>query len=303
MSIPGRDQYRSTGLRPRFEGANIRTWIGFKHFLYLAEEAVLGWFRAQGYGPSLLYHEHGIELSVADASVLLPATLDLDDEVVALVGPPTDGVLRVVLQAGDGRTVLRGKFRVAATPADRSLPDALVPLVSAPITAADLPDIPVARGDEFAELAARYPRSFRTSWRVPYFYCQYSGRVQHSGYVRALEDVVDRFLADRGISVGRMLRERSWIPVVSRVRVGVLGDAGIEETVYVTFTVLDIVKDTLFDARMDCWVRRGDYLVPTATARILHGYAIAAGAEAGRTARLDADVRAALLGAEPVGLR
>jgi trans-aconitate methyltransferase len=37
-------------MRPRHEGANMRTWIGFKHFLYLAEEAVLHWFRDHGYG-------------------------------------------------------------------------------------------------------------------------------------------------------------------------------------------------------------------------------------------------------------
>ena len=26
---------------PAYEGANIRTWIGFKHFMYLVEQAVL----------------------------------------------------------------------------------------------------------------------------------------------------------------------------------------------------------------------------------------------------------------------
>ena len=35
-------------LRPRYEGANIRTWIGFKHLMYLAEEAVLEWLRIRG---------------------------------------------------------------------------------------------------------------------------------------------------------------------------------------------------------------------------------------------------------------
>jgi hypothetical protein len=52
----------------------------------------------------------------------------------------------------------------------------------------------------------------------------------------------------------------------------------------------------MFDARMDCYVRRGDDLVPVATAKILHGYAIAAGEGAGGMATLDDDVVRALTG-------
>ena len=50
--------------RPRYEGANIRTWIGFKHFMYLVEEAVLHWFRERGLGPQRLYHEYGLGLEI-----------------------------------------------------------------------------------------------------------------------------------------------------------------------------------------------------------------------------------------------
>ena len=34
--------------RPSYEGANIRTWVGFKHFMYLVEESVLAWLRGSG---------------------------------------------------------------------------------------------------------------------------------------------------------------------------------------------------------------------------------------------------------------
>jgi acyl-CoA thioesterase FadM len=136
--------------------------------------------------------------------------------------------------------------------------------------------------------------SFLWSWRAPYYYCHYSDRVQHSGFVRCLEEVVDRFLADRGLSVGRMLRERSWIPVVSRARVQLIEPAYMEETVHTVFTVTDILRGVLFDARMDCFVKRGEDVVPVATAKILHGYAIAAGEGAGGLAELDPDVVAAL---------
>jgi len=131
---------------------------------------------------------------------------------------------------------------------------------------------------------------------VPYYYCQFSEHLQFSGYVRAMEEVVDRFLADRGLSVSTMLRTRGWIPVVSRARIGVLADVAMEETVHTVFTVTDVLKDLGFDARMDCYVRRDETLVHTATGRILHGYAVASGPGAGGLATLDGPTVAALTG-------
>ncbi|MDQ1721465.1 MAG: hypothetical protein QOI26_1199, partial [Pseudonocardiales bacterium] len=54
-----------------------------------------------------------------------------------------------------------------------------------------------------------------------------------------------------------------------------------------------------FDGRMDCYVQRGDELIPVATAQILHGYAIAAGEGAGGMATLDDEVVRALTGGRP----
>jgi hypothetical protein len=139
------------------------------------------------------------------------------------------------------------------------------------------------------------------SWRAPYFYCHFSDRVQHSGFVRALEDVVDRFLAARGLSVGTLLAERAWIPVVSRARVQLVEAAHMEETIHTTFVVTDILRGVMFDGRMDCHVRRGDRLVHVATAQILHGYAISRGPDAGSLATLDDAVVAALTGPDTVG--
>ena len=112
--------------------------------------------------------------------------------------------------------------------------------------------------------------------------------------MRVLEEVVDRYLADRGVSVGRMLRERGWIPVVSRARIEVRGDARLEEPMWVTFTVTDLLKDVTYDARMDCHVVRDGRLVRVATATILHGYAVSRGTEAGRLATLDPDTAVAI---------
>jgi acyl-CoA thioesterase FadM len=280
--------------RPGFEGANIRTWIGFKHFMYLVEQAALQWLIDRGTSARDLFLDYGLGFEIVDCSAQLPAVLEIDDQVTAQVtgeGP----VLAVQLSVDrDGRpvTVLRGKLRVAlvpepAAPVHRPAPPALAALEVPHLAAASTVKDP-GTGWE--------PEEFLWSWRAPYFYCHYSDRVQHSGFVRCLEEVVDRFLADRGISVGRMLRERSWIPVVSRARVQLIEPAHMEETVHTTFTVTDILRGVMFDGRMDCYVKRGDQVVPVATAKILHGYAIAAGEGAGGLAELDADVVTALTG-------
>ncbi|TDD86538.1 thioesterase [Actinomadura darangshiensis] len=289
--------------RPGYEGANIRTWIGFKHFIYLVEQAVLQWLADQGAGARTLFIEHGLGAEIVECSVQLPAVLEIDDEVTARVAARPDGRLDVrltVVRDGAEVTVLRGKVTVALVrerKADRhrTAPPALAALETAELArpggSAPIP-LPPGRSVRSAVGAD----AFLWSWRAPYFYCHYTDRVQHSGFVRALEEVVDRFLADRGISVGRLLDERSWIPVVSRARIGLLAPARMEETVHSVFTVVDILRGVMFDARMDCYVQRGDRLVPVATASILHGYAIAAGEGAGGLAELDDATVAALTG-------
>ncbi|MGH3935805.1 MAG: thioesterase family protein, partial [Pseudonocardiaceae bacterium] len=270
----------------------------------------LQWFREHAGGPAQLYHEYGLGLEIVDSSVLLPAVLEVDDEVVASVVAQRPGRFLVrlrVRRSGADVVALRGKVTVALVrekdaPGRRSPPAELMPLVVAEIAPAgrELPAYRVVPGADVASvLAPAGGHNFLWPWRASYVYCHFSDRVQHSAYVRVLEEVVDRFLVDRGLSVGRVLRERGWIPVVSRARVRLLADAHMEETVHTTLVVEDVLKDTTYDARMDCYVRRGTALTRVATARILHGYVISRGERAGELARLDADMVSALTGARP----
>jgi acyl-CoA thioesterase FadM len=279
--------------RPRFEGANIRTWVGFKHFMYLVEEAVLQWFRSHGYGPHRLYHEHGLGLELLDSSVQLPALLEIDDEVLAKVVARGDGRFVVTLHIGNqgGRTLgLRGRVTVGlireqGIPECVELADELAELIREDAHAPGVaPALPITGS------------AFRWSWRARYFHCHYSDRVQHSAYVRALEEVVDRFLVDRDISIASMLRSRGWIPVVSRARVQLVATAHMEETIHTTFTVHEILKKAAFDATMDCHVERDGSPVRVATARILHGYAASRGEDAGGLVVLDRGIQATLMG-------
>jgi acyl-CoA thioesterase FadM len=299
--------------RPGYEGANIRTWVGFKHFAYLVEAAVLQWFRDRDLGPGRLYHEYGLGLEIIDCSQLLPAVLDVDDEVTAVARPTGAGrfAVRLTVPRATEVTVCRAKVTVALvreadTPDRRPWPGHVpVPVVD------DVQDVAgrAARRDLAAAsgvppmdvLRAAEPAAFCRAWRVPYFFCHYSDRVAHSGYARVLEDTVDRFLADRGISVGRLLAERGWIPVVSRSRIAMLADAHVEETMLTAFTVEEVLGGVSYDARMDCYAVQGERLAHVATARILHGYAISRGPDAGRLAELDPAVLDALTGAAGLG--
>jgi acyl-CoA thioesterase FadM len=290
-------------LRPRYEGANIRTWIGFKHLMYLAHEAVLEWFRSRGAGPQALFHEHGLGLEIVDASAQMSALLDVDDSVAAEVSALGQGRFSIRLRSdrnGSSATILRGTFtvrlaRLTAPAAALRLPEDVAALVGIDTdpgagTRHRLED------DETPEvrLTRTTPGAFYWCWRARYFQCHCTDRVHHSAFVRALEEVVDRFLAARGLSIGSLLAARNLIPIVSRVRVQTLDTARLEEDVHTTFVVDDVLKATAFDGRMDCYVRRGDWLEPVATARILHGYAFSAGESAGRLAVLDEGMLRAL---------
>ncbi|MFG2718609.1 alpha/beta fold hydrolase [Streptomyces sp. NPDC048416] len=300
---------------PRYEGANIRTWIGFKHFMYLAEEAVLEYFRERGVGARDMYHRFGLGLEIVDSSVQLPATLFVDDRVYATVvsatAKPGQGapftITLTVERDGEAVTVLKGKLRVAliavkdgsgTEPVPAMLEPFVVPEVAALVNAKSA-SLPIASGQDVADvLVPQGSGAYLWSWRAPYPYCHFSDRLQHSAYVRTLEEVVDRFLHDRGLAIGKLLNERAWIPVVSRARVQMLSDIFMEETVHTVFTIEDVIKDTVYTARMDCYVRRGDSLELAATATIMHGYAISRGEKAGTVAILDEDVKAVLLGGQ-----
>jgi acyl-CoA thioesterase FadM len=309
-AAPAALEATSTLQRPSYEGSNIRTWIGFKHFGYLVEAAVLDWFRRRQLGPQVLYHEHGLGLEIVDSSIQLPALLEVDDLVSAEVAPTGTGTFTVCLRILRGeRSVLglRGKVTVrlvteAVAPVHAEPPSSLAELITPIPCAPELATpsgIPLAGATVTEKLAELAGAGFRWDWRARYFHCHFSDRVQHSAYTRALEEVVDRFLADRGISIRTLLESRGWIPVVSRARVQLAGDARMEELIHTTFVVHEILKDRAFDATMMCYVERAGELVPVARGTILHGYAASRGDNAGALVELDPAIQSILLGTGP----
>ena len=273
----------TVALRPRFEGSNICTWIGFKHVNYLVEEAVLEHFRRHDLAARGLYERHGLGLDIVDIDTRILHALHMDDEVRAEVTNTTRpddrevalGVVIHVERDGEPVKAVTSKVRallradtwngLAAEPAPAELERFTVPRI---------------RREPPPALAGHLPREgggandFLWKWRIPYFYCHFVERIQMSGYLRLMEEVVDLFLADRGVSIKTLLDRQRWIPVVPRSSISMLDEALMEEEIHTVFTVEDVFKDFTYTARVDCYVPRGDRLLHTATGRITHGYAV-----------------------------
>ena len=296
--------------RPRYEGANISTIIGFKNLSYLVEDAVLDHFRQRGTGPQELFERYGLGLEIVDASAWYTGILHIDDEVAGQVegtpvksGPGTLCKVQLHTLRPEGEAqVVSARQRVVLVEekdgnATEPIPEELRHLVVPEIAGVSAGPAPVPlTGDAAATLAPA--NGFVWSWEIPYYFCHWYTRLQNSGYLRLLEEASDRYLAHAGLPITGMLAQRDWIPLVSRARVRMHADAYMGETLHITFTVDDIVKDSLFTATMACHVVRGDQLIQVATCTIMHAYGIARGPSAfTELLVLDEETQRTLLGA------
>ncbi len=284
---------------PRFEGSNICTWIGFKHVMYLLEEAAIQYFREQQLFPRQLFDENGLCFEIVESNARIMHALHMDDEVdmeVCANCEPADTEMSLRINA----FVRRGQDRLKAVSSNIKVlfrhdqtNDALNGNVATvgPYTtsminrdganaisqSAEVVEgrgvIHLADDDVIRQVVPRNANALIWKWRIPYFYCHFTERIQHSGYLRLVEEVVDLFLADRGISIRTMLDTRGWIPVVPHAHISILKEALMEETIYTVYTVEEIFKNMRYTSRVDCYVPRNGALLHTATGSITHGYA------------------------------
>lgn len=313
-------------LRPRFEGTNINVWMGFKHINYLAEEAVLEHFRACGVGASMLFAEYGLCWEPVHLDTRIRTSFQIDDLVEATVTPQAAGgvgnelAFQVDLhidRAGQRRNAARSRVRVMLRH-DRPRGDGSFEAIPEPLREVSVeriartsPDLNprivlpahqfhdrVSLGDDAIVVAlTRHSNSFAWRRRIPYFYCHFSHRLQLSGYLRQLEEVVDLFLADRGISIRTLLEDQGWVPMVTHSSVEMLDEALMEEDLYTVFTVEEIFKNLTYTARMDNYVIRNGQLLRTGTGRITHGYARIENHDSLRLVEFDQRMLSALHGA------
>ena len=309
-------------LRPRFEGSNICSWIGFKHVMYLVEEGVLDYFRQANLVPCRLFEEHGLCLEIVDSGARILHALHMDDlaeiEVMPAARPDPTGLrlnVNVYLQRKGQRVkAVVAKvvvvFKLDDSPVTNSVaPKPLSQLaaytverISRASSRQDLAktDFAVERGvtnpedDVVRQLNASAANVFVWKWHIPYFYCHFTERMQHSGYLRLMEEVEDLFLADRGISIRQMLHEKKWIPVVPQARVEILEEAYMEEKIYTVYTLENVYREYTYTHRMDCYVVRDGRVIHTATGSITHGYAVINSRQDWSLVEIDADSLAAI---------
>ncbi|MEU6231565.1 hypothetical protein [Kitasatospora sp. NPDC047058] len=279
----------TTQVRPRYEGSNICTWIGFKHVNYLVEEAVLDHFRQSALPARALYEEHGLGLDLVSIDTRILHAFHMDDLATAEVAPWTkdaDGTigLKVTIRIERGGEILKAvtsKVRVSLRidtylEAAGTVPEQLARFAVA-LLGDDLEREPATAAPAEEEILAALTagrNAYAWKWNIPYPYCHFTERIQMSGYLRLMEEGKDRFVADRGISIKTLLDDRKWIPVVPRSDIRVLDEALMEEDLYTVYTVEEVFKDFTYTSRMDFYVLRGGELVKTATGRIVHGYAV-----------------------------
>jgi acyl-CoA thioesterase FadM len=259
-----------TTLRPRYEGANIGTWVGFKHLNYLVEEAVLAHLRQHDLGPGMLFDSHGLCVELVGMDTRILRAVRIDDVVHAVVTPVDgDGAtldLKVVLRVDGVRSVSATARVVLRHDAGDPVPADLAPYTVADLAEVAPPHDPPAGTNTFTRAS-----------RIPYFHCHFTTRLQLSGYLRLMEETIEEFLADRGVSVGTLLADQGWIPAVPRSSVTVLAEAAMEEELHTVLTVEEVFKRLTFTARLDWHVVRGGVAVPVGTGRITHGYAAIGG--------------------------
>ena len=264
------------------EGNNIMSWIGFKHIMYLAEEAVLAHFRQAGLGMRHLFEEYGLLLEIVSNEGRILHALKLDELVSTSVKPVSKAqgnslrfeVVMHVERAGKPVKTYAGVVALVFKQ-DRSLgmtpePCELGDLAAWVVEKAIDPAAPTPTTQP-----GYYPDRAHLAWDfvIPYFYCHGNQRLKMSGYLRLLEEADARFCAQQGIDVCELLLDRRWIPAVPSAKVSIVEEAYMNETLHLLYTVTDVIKSLLYKSSMQAWVERNGQKVWVAQAEIVHAYA------------------------------
>jgi acyl-CoA thioesterase FadM len=291
-------------IRPKFEGCNINTWIGFKHVCYLLEEALIETWRLAGVLPRVLYEDLALCFEIVESDTRILHALHMDDEVevevkrtdfgagpeatFALAGYITRNGQRLKAVVATMSVILRALPGAVIDTLPVSLKRAVVRRIQRgeerSVAATGLTEsspllLDARRGREAVEVAVAAGITESDSnalvwrWRIPYFYCYYNERLRYSGYLRIMEEAVDLFLEARGISIKTLLDYKHLIPVVSHASVSMVGEAYMEESLLTVFRVEDIFKGFTYRASMECWVERDGKLILVQKGSITHGYA------------------------------
>lgn len=268
-------------LRPKIEGANVENYMGFKHLTYLMEEAIHQFFRDNLISANRLYFEFGSIFLIKFLKIEILKAVNIDDLLnITITNIDKDRNLTYKIKATSNEdpsiTFFRGEIKLQITPPTKNsdlLDQNIIAINNKYEPLSIYKNIEVV-DDPIATLKSKneYSNSYILKKRIPYFYCNYTRLLQHSGYERIIEEVVDLFLEDRNISIKKMLDTRQWIPVVSKSQIEIMNHVNLEDYLYITYTVSNILIDSIYEAELDFFICVESKLVQVAKASITHGY-------------------------------
>lgn len=276
------------------EGANIRTWIGFKHFEYVVSDAIAEMLASIGFSSRTLALS-GVRAHVIGSKASLSNVIECGDDITVVLD--SERVVdehhlafdATIINESVKNRALKGTYVVkvesfiedgltgSVTPAD----------VMGSFAAGELKNSARPRRGSLADGVADAEDVFAVNWIVPYYYCDSSRYLAYRGHVRAIESVVDDYLTHVGLFIPEILRTRAWIPVVSRYSIDVARDVEMGTVVTTRFRVDEVLGDLAFNGSWSITapVDGGDQVV--ASGVIQHGYAFSRGPAAGSMARMN----------------
>ncbi len=279
---------------PYSEGNNIMSWLGFKHIMYLAEEAVLEHFKNAGTGFRSLLEDDGLVIDIIENKGRILHALKLDEDVSIIVQPAKRKIanafafdIKMLVSRSDKeiktytghiKVVLKHDQSLGFKPVEKIAP-AFLPYVT---EQAALPNMElktfdlVPAQDIESQIPCLTENGHRIIWekRIPYFYCHGNERLKMSGYLRLMEEADELFCHQQGISIKSLLDEKRWIPAVPSANMTILSEVLMEETLYISYEVKDFVKDLTYKSTMTCYLKKNDKLVEVAKGEIVHAYAV-----------------------------
>lgn len=268
------------GMFPKNEGANVENYIGFKHMTYLMEEAVISFLRDLYLSPNILYKKYGIKIIIKSLSIDILKAMNIDDFIEIDICTSM-AINEFVVKAYDNNRISFFKGKVGI---DIELTNKNVELETLPKKVTDFLNgiLETKTKESFIEksiennpisdLKMLYKSAFIYSKRIPYYYCNYTKELHHSGYERIIEEAVDLFLEHKNLSIKSMLDKKSWIPVVSKSKVYLLNKVEIEDIVYIVFNVKNILFNRLYEAEIIFFKVIDNKLQEVAHGEISHGY-------------------------------
>lgn len=271
--------------RPQNEGANIENYIGFKHLTYLMEETIINYFREKYLSPNQLLRMFGVKFYIKSLKIDILKAVNIDDEIVMKIFSPNEyPTNRFKIKASDNSGILffKGELVVCI---DKPIKDAEFHLVSKNFRYLLKEMVEKEATDNNIELPINnsnpiqilkeyksFNSAFIFSKRIPYYYCNYTDELHHSGYERIIEEAVDLFLEERGMSIRTMLNSKRWIPVVSKSQIEIKHKIKLEDTIYIAFSVKNIVLNSIYEADIYFFKQYNNKLIEVANGSITHGY-------------------------------